>query len=758
MNSTRSAWPLTPELGWVKHRHGLICAGLVLCCVAIYGQTLAHDFINYDDGLYVTNNPHVLAGLSWANVGWAFTTERAMYVHPLTWMSHMLDCDLYGLRPWGHHLTNLIFHTLSTVLLFLVLARMTGRTWPSALAAALFAVHPLHVESVAWVAERKDVLSMFFWTAGLGVYAWHRQRPSVGRYAATAALFLLGYMSKPMVVTFPFVLLLLDYWPLGQVDHTAPFKTMAEKLLRLAVEKIPLFLMTLAMCAITVLMQMRGENLGFGAKVSLANRCANAVVVYVLYLVKTVCPSGLAIYYPHPLSRPAWQVAGAAVVLIAITLFAVREMRRRPWLLVGWLWYLGTLVPVIELVQAGSFSHADRYTYIPLIGIFVMVAWGLDEIWATRRVPTAAGACAAALLVAAYALAAAHQTAYWKNSETLIRHALDATTDNAVARNNLGATLSNQGKREAAREQYQRALLIDPAYVRSIDNLGALLFEEGKCDEAMEKYNAVVAINPRYLPTRVNLGTALAKACKYEEAEAQFAVALRIDPESVRAHCGLAQYWLTRGNTDKALDAFEKVLKTNPRNKEVHMALGELLANQGKFEPAAAYYKEALGTDPYDAQAWYNLGSVMGSMNRPDDAEADYRRALDLNPGLAQAHNNLAGILAKARKTDEAIAQYRKAMESDPAFAQAHNNLANLLGLQGKTEEAVRQYEQALEIDPAYVNARLNLANLLMQQGQSGQALVHLKKVLEIDPGNAPAREMMRQIEAAPAPSPAKSP
>ncbi len=742
------------EVDAVKRPKVWICAGLVLCCVAIYGQTLTHDFINYDDGLYVTDNPHVLAGLSWPNVVWAFTTERAMYVHPLTWMSHMLDCDLYGLRPWGHHLTNLIFHALGSVLLFLVLARMTGSLWPSALAAALFAVHPLHVESVAWIAERKDVLSMVFWAAGLGAYTWYRQSPSVRRYLAVALMFLLGYMSKPMVVTFPCVLLLLDYWPLGRVDRTAPIVDMARRMTRLAVEKLPLIILTAAMCAITVIMQMRGKNLGFGNVVPLTGRCANAVVVYVLYLVKTLWPFGLALYYPHPITRPAWQVAGAAVVLVVISFVCLREMRRRPWLLVGWLWYIGTLVPVIELVQAGAFSHADRYTYIPHIGIFIMVAWSLEEFRQSRRIPATVLTGAALLAVACYTLVAVLQTSYWKNSETLIRHALTVTVDNPVARNNLGATLTNQGKWDDAREQYERALKLEPRYVRSIDNLGALLYEEGNCVEAIDKYREAIVVNPEYLSAHVNLGIALGKMEKYDEAEAQFAEALRIDPESVRALYSLGQYWVARGSTDKALDAYDRILKTNPADKQVRMALGEMLADQGKLEQAAAYYRQALDTDPYDAHLWYNLGTVLMGMKRIDEAEAHFRQALRWKPEFPQAQNNLADILAKTRRTDEAILHYRKAIKADPRFADPHNNLASLFATMGDSSEALAEYQKALDIKPEYINARLNISNLLIQLGQREKALPHLRKVLEIDPANKPAHEMTSEIESSRTPPP----
>jgi tetratricopeptide (TPR) repeat protein len=662
----------------VNRRKAFICAGLVLCCAAIYGRTLTHEFVNYDDGLYVTANPHVMAGLSWGNALWAFTTERAMYVHPLTWMSHMLDCDLYGLRPWGHHLTNIVFHALCSVLLFLVLARMTGRTWPGALAAALFAVHPLHVESVAWIAERKDVLSMLFWTAGMGAYAWHRRRPSLGRYSAVSALFLLGFMSKPMVVTFPFVLLLLDYWPLGRVDSTMPVGAMARGTARLVVEKIPLFLMTAAMCAVTVIMQMRGENLGFGAKVPLLDRCANAVVVYVIYLVKTVWPFGLTVYYPHPLSRPLWQIAGASVVLAAITLLCLYNARRRPRLIVGWFWYLGTLVPVIELVQAGSFSHADRYTYIPLIGIFIMVAWELDEFRLSRRFPAAVVTGAAAVMVAGFTLAAAHQTGFWKNSETLFRHALAVTADNALARNNLGVALFDRGNRDAAREQYNRAVQLDPAYSNSINNLGVLLFDEGKYEESAQKHLEALAVSPKSPSAHANLADALARLGRYEEAESHYAESVKRAPESTRSLCSLGDYWVARGNPNKALDAFEQALKMNPNCQEANFSLAEMLAKNGKVGEAILCYRKILRFNPNHANAHNNLANLLAGQGSMEEAFREYHRALAINPAHRNAHLNLANLFMKAGRNDEALPHLRRVLETDPANKPAHEMISEI--------------------------------------------------------------------------------
>ncbi len=587
------------RLGIANLRCVAICAGLAACCATIYGQTLSHGFSSYDDGLYVFENAHVQAGLHWNGVRWAFTTPMANYMHPLTWMSHMLDCQLFGLQPWGHHLTNLVIHALNAVLLFLVLTRMTGRRWPSALVAVLFAVHPLNVESVAWIAERKGVLVMMFWTAALGGYAWYGRRPNPARYLAVAVLFLLGLLSKPMAVTLPFVLLLLDYWPLDRIDRSTPPRVMARATLRLAAEKIPLFLLTALFCVTTFVMQSRGNNLAFGEKISFTARCANALVVYVIYLLKTLCPWGLAVYYPHPLARPAWQVAGAAAILAAITLLCLRQARRRPYLIIGWFWYLGTLVPVIELVQIGSFSHADRYAYIPLVGIFVMVAWGLDELGS--RGPARAGVvtAAAALAVAALGLIAFRQTAYWKDDLTLFSHDLAVAGDNAVAHDNIGAALVDRGKPKEAADQFNMALKANPQDAEALYNLGVILESLNRPAEAESRYRQALQRKPAHPKAHNNLGSLLVQSRSFDEAMAHFRAAVEMAPDLVDAHNNM----------------------------------GNLLAVQGKLNEAIREYGRALELDPGQISVRLNLANPLIRLGRPDEALHHLEKVLQLEPG-----------------------------------------------------------------------------------------------------------------------------
>ena len=529
-----------------------VCVVVVLACVAIYGQTLSHEFLHFDDDLYVMDNPQVQAGLHLQSIGWAFVTEDAHYFHPLTWMSHMLDCSVYGMHPWGHHLTNLVFHAAASVLLFLALRLLTGALWPSAAVAALFAVHPLHVESVAWIAERKDVLSAVFWMLAMGAYGLYVRRGGVARYAMVVAAFVLGLMSKPMVVTLPFVLLLLDYWPLDRINRDAPFGFMARKTGRLAVEKIPLFLLAVVSGASTLLMQARGTNLTFGEKVPYMARCANAMVVYVIYLAKTLWPSNLAAFYPHPLARPVWQVAGAVVILAAITVFSLRHARRHPYLIVGWLWYLGTLVPVIELVQAGQMSHADRYTYLPSIGVFIMVVWGAADLAAARRVSRRAVAVASGVALVVLAVCAGVQAAHWRDTETLFRHAIAVGQQSCVAYNNLGQVAFDQGRYDEARPCLTKALELDPEDVNVLDNLGKLAIGQGNHDEAVTYLTRALRLNPDCVSALNSLGGCLIVQGKCEEAQRYLRRALEIEPKSIPATRNLGVALTQLGRQEEA--------------------------------------------------------------------------------------------------------------------------------------------------------------------------------------------------------------
>ncbi len=497
----------------------LVCVCLAVLIAAVYWPLRQAGFVNFDDDAYVTANPHVLGGLTVANMVWAFTAVRAGYWHPLTWLSHALDCECFGMNAGGHHAVNVLLHMANTLLLFLVLRRMTGATWRSACVAALFGVHPLHVESVAWVAERKDVLSGLFWMLAMWGYVRYVERPTWQRYAVVVAWYAMGLMAKPMVVTLPCVLLLLDYWPLGRtrwapsvVGHNAPLR-----LGQLVWEKLPLFALAAVSCGVTIWAQHRGGAISSLERLPVGLRIANAAVSYVRYMEKVVWPSGLAVFYPHR-AWPPGAVIAAGAILVAVSGLVIRKALREPHLAVGWFWFIGVSVPVIGLVQVGSQSMADRFTYLPLIGLFIMLCWSVPSRVMERRDLKAIAWVAAAAVVAVCAALSRVQVGYWRDSETLFRHALDVTRGNWVAHNKLGNALAQSGKIEEAIAHYKQALWVTPNFAEAHYNLGIALAQTGKIEEAIAQYEQVLRISPDYAEAHYNLGVALGQADRIPDA------------------------------------------------------------------------------------------------------------------------------------------------------------------------------------------------------------------------------------------------
>jgi hypothetical protein len=490
---------------------------LAVVTIAAYWPVLGAEFVNYDDDEYVTENQHVLGGLTLDGAKWAFTMdENTANWHPLTWLSHMLDCELFGQHAGLHHLTNLIIHTTSAVLLLLVLASMTGSIWPSAFVAAGFALHPLHVESVAWIAERKDVLSGLFWILTMGCYLRYTRAGNRSSYILTLVVFALGLMAKPMLVTLPFVLLLLDYWPLNRFESN-PTTSLYRKVRHLIVEKIPFFVPMAASCVITYIAQKGGGAVVDIEALSFGTRLSNAMVAYIAYIIKIVWPVGLAILYPFK-HIPMWQAFSAFLSLVFITIAAILWDRRKKYLAVGWLWYIGTLVPVIGLVHVGSHSLADRYTYISLIGLFMIIAWAVAGLCQSRPALRSAMAVATLLLVAGMFAGTRNQLGYWKDSISLFRHAVEVTENNNFMHNNLAAELANIGQMDEAIVHLRRAVQIDPDIARAHNNLGIALATTGQLDEAIDCYRHAVQIDPKYASAYNNLGLALAVTGRFDDA------------------------------------------------------------------------------------------------------------------------------------------------------------------------------------------------------------------------------------------------
>jgi len=623
---------------------------LVLLTLGTYWPVFQCDFVNYDDQDYVTENVYVRQGVSWAGLGWAMETSRGGYWLPVTWVSHMLDWQLYGATPSGHHATSLVFHIVNTLLLFGLLTRITGALWRSAVVACLFALHPLHVESVAWISERKDVLSALFFLLALLVYAKYVNLSTVRNserktyYLATLALFVLGLMSKPMVLTLPCVMLLLDYWPLRRWSHVKSDSQM-QSLASLIVEKLPFFIFGMISILITFLGVRKAGAVAEIGGLPFSDRLANGFVSYVRYMAKTLWPAKLSPLYLHPGHWPIDVSSTAGLVVLIITVAVVALARRRPYLCVGWFWFVGMLVPVIGLLQAGPQAMADRYTYLPLIGLFVLVTWGAaDLLGGQLQHRGLLGAIALVAVVACVPVTWA-QLQHWKNSESLFRHVINVTSNNYVA----------------------------------YCNLGASLYEQGRLPEAIALLGESLRINPRHLEAHNNMALALAKTGKLEEATTHYAAMLAIDPQCAAAHYGWAS----------------------------------LLDQLGRLDEAVTHYQAAIQLRPDYVEAYNNLGGILAAQDRWPEATGLFLTATQIKPSFAEAHNNLGSAKMALGQLGEAAGEFKMALQLKPDYADARINMGKALFYQNSRAEAVRHFEAALRLRPDSIEALDLLARIL---------------------------------------------
>jgi tetratricopeptide (TPR) repeat protein len=646
-------------------------AGLVLALVttALYWSITHHDFFNIDDPRFITQNPQVQAGLTRAGILWSFQTFDTENWQPLTWMSHMLDCQMYGLHAGGHHLTNLLFHVANSLLLFLWLNGLTRATWRSAFVAAFFAWHPLHVESVAWACERKDVLSTFFWLLALLAYTGYaRNRPvsaaatatassaTPGRrtffYALTLVFFACGLMSKPMVVTLPCVLLLLDFWPLDRFGifrgDNASGRNLARRTFWIVAEKIPFALLTVTMSVATLFAQKAGGALSSLSGMPLGTRVVNSVVNYAIYLGKTFSPTDLAYFYPYQHTWPTGLIAGAVLLLLLCSGWFAWRVRSEPYLLVGWLWFVGTLVPTVGLVHVGIQSRADRYMYIPSIGLFIVVVWGIDSLCARRPAGKLLSPVLGALALAACLAVTSVQLGYWQNSLTLSQHAIDVTRDNYVAYESLGRALEENGQKEQALACYVKSVAMEPEFPQSQFNLGRLLRDFGHVPEAAEHFEAAAKLVPKSFDTRMALGQTLMllNTDQWNEATAQFTEALRLKPDSSAAHRSLAVALAREGQVTNALPHFTEAVRLDPTNADLRFALGLALLDTHQPAAAAAQFRAELQLTPDETKAHFRLAQALQQQGQFADAAAHYQAALRLTPNFPEAQAALGEILS----------------------------------------------------------------------------------------------------------------
>lgn len=649
---------------------GRVVTGIVSIFLAVivwiaFGQALGHEFVGYDDPRYVVQNPWVTNGLTLGGIQWAFTHVHATNWHPLTTISHMLDCQVYGLQPWGHHLTNILLHAAAAILLFLALRELTGNLWPSLFVAAVFAVHPLRVESVVWVSERKDVLSGVFFMLTLWAYTRYARgkgSPSFW-YIALVVLFALGLMCKPTLVTLPFVLLLLDYWPLGRTQQSssrARANMASQERQRrdtwpwLVVEKLPLFALSAASCVATLLAQK--QALDASLKPPLGERIGNALVSYAIYLGQMIWPAHLAVLYPYPEGNlKVSHVILALLLLLIISTGFFLWRRKYPFLLTGWLWYLGMLVPMIGIVQVGSQVRADRYTYLPQIGLYLLVAWGAMELFHQWRRSRVILAGAGFLIITALITRSYFQTSFWQDTETLWKHATATTSNNYIATTNLAEALFQSGRFDEAIAECQKALKIKPDFVAAHNDLGAALVENQRGGDGARRQNGAV-----------------------DEAIVHYRRALQIKPDFAQAHSNLGTALLLKGQVDEAI----------------------------------AHYQKALEIDPNFAEARYSLGNAFLAEGEYSESIADYEAAVRIRPDYFEAHYNLGRVLAAIGKTGEALKEFNEALRINANSAKVHCALGSLLGRMGHREEAVMHLAEALRLKPDYEYAKRQLREL----------------------------------------------
>ncbi|MBN2574280.1 MAG: tetratricopeptide repeat protein [Deltaproteobacteria bacterium] len=614
---------------------------LALAVSATFAAAVGNGFVNYDDDVYVTENVHLRQGLGPAGVAWAFSSSMASNWHPLTWLSHMLDYQLYGLRPWGHHLTSVVLHVGNALLVFALLLRLTGAMGRALVVAAIFGLHPLHVQSVAWVAERKDVLCALFFLLSLWAYAGYARHAGGRRklsYGLSLLWFALGLLAKPMLVTLPAVLLLLDYWPLLR------WQTMGVR--RLLLEKVPFLLLSIASAIVTFCVQRAGGGMADLVQLPVGDRAQNLVVSYARYASKLLWPADLAVLYPF---RGGWspaEVIGSSLFLLAVTVAVVARRGRRPYLLVGWLWFVGMLVPVIGIVQVGQQTMADRYMYLPMLGLVLLATWGLVELAGERRRLARGLAVLAAGSTLGYALFTYREIGHWRDGETLFRRAVAVTGGSGTSHYKLGLALNEKGKLDEAYRELRLSLAAAPGSYAALAALGVVCKRQGKVDQAIAHLEAALGQNPGAAESHYQLGTALDK----------------------------------KGRFDEAIAAYERALGIDPGLADAHLGIGTVLGRKGRIPEAIARFERALAIDRANAPAYYNLGMAHAMLGDLEAAGAAFRKSLVLAPGNPDAHNNLGLVLVEQGRRGEAVAEFQEALRLKPSHERARHNLENVLG------------------------------------------------------------------------------
>jgi protein O-mannosyl-transferase len=719
-----------------RHRILFLSVALAVLTSAAFEGLRRYDFVKCDDPECITENARVQVGLTSESIAWAFTSGQDGSWQPLTWISHMLDVQFFGLRAAGHHLHSLALHILTTLLLFWVLRSMTGLVWPSAFVAMVFGIHPVHVESVAWIAERKDVLGAAFWMLTLAAYVSYARRGGVILYVLSIACFALGLMAKSAIATLPIILLALDFWPLRRLAQSPGGRAGADKAAKktgrisaspliaagvvgrpaslslLIVEKLPLFALAAASCTVTFFMQQ--DWMMTGMNVPVLSRLGNALVSYARYLGKMALPTHLSVVYPlPPAGWPVWMLLASAALLIGITVFVLYGARKRPYLLVGWIWYVVALVPVIGLVQIGGQAMADRHTYLPSIGIFIMVAWGAAELASKRPSLNTAGAVLAGLLGILMVAGTHVQASHWKDSAALYAHALAVTRDNYELHCWLGAVQEDRGRLDDAEAEYRRSLHICPTYLDASLCLGQVLQLKGKFLEAVEVYNQARQLNPSDFRVPLKIGEAKLGLNAWADAEASFNESLRMNPGFAKTYLALGQALAVQKKYKEAMDAYAKAMRLDPSDPGLYYRLGVVWAQQGDLSKAAENLRQSLTIRPNQPEVHVALGVVLQKQGRSDDAIEQFRTAAKIDPNNADAWSDLGDCLQGQGKLPEAVDAFTHSIRARPNEASVYSKLGEIMKQQGRIREAVAQHRQAVQIDPENAPSLNNLAWIL---------------------------------------------
>ena len=716
----------------VSHKLQVICIYifLVVSTVAVYLQIRNHEFISFDDPTYVTDNAHVKAGLTIDTLKWAFSLDNISktYWHPLTWLSHMMDTEIFGLDAGKHHLVNLLFHVLNILLLFFLLNKMTGSLWKSALTAAFFGLHPINVDSVAWLAERKTVLSTFFWMLTMLAYYYYVRNKGIARYVVVVSFFAMGLLSKPMVVTLPFVLLLLDYWPLSRISHNKHQDSSIRKdvgiihnreactarPLQLILEKIPLFVLALLTIFLSSHSLQQAQKFDQITQPSFILRIENAIVSYFTYFLKMIWPLDLTFYYPYPTAIPSWKVLLVLAALLAVTIAALRLAHKAPYLLVGWLWYIVTLIPVLGLIQGGLWPEiADRWAYIPFIGLFIIFAWGVPALLSSWRFHQIFLVTTSGLLIVLLMIQTGMQVGYWQNNKTLYTHALKINPENFIALNNLGQDYFNKG-------DYGRALL---------------------CFQDSVKASSAFVLG------QTNIARTLQKMGRKAEATSILQKVIQVDPMNYDAYYYLANIFYADKEFNKSKELFSKALIINPSLYMAHLGLGNVLSAMGNQKEAYSHLQEAIMINPYFAQGYYGLGLLEDSQGRPVLASGYYMKTLQIDESFVPAHLRLGIYYMKLNKRKDAVMHFKKAARIQPDNIDARKLLGNALIGENDFVGALDNLCEVLRKDSDQFQTQLAVGILFLKIGKIDKAIKHLNKAREITPSSEEVRRNLDKAE-----------